>query len=44
MGLSQMAAKEYNLDRDDLIQLATIEAECRKIAKVNQGEPSGEGR
>lgn len=46
MGLSQLAAAEYKLNRDDLIQLATIESECRKIAKdkQDQGEQSGEGR
>jgi hypothetical protein len=44
MGLSQLAAKEYNLDRGDLIQLATIESEFRKITKAKQGEPDGEGR
>lgn len=45
IGLSRLVAAEYNLDRDDLIQLAVIESEHRKIAheKQNQEDTSGEG-
>lgn len=44
MGLSAQVVTEYNLDRDDLFQLAMIQAESRKIAKSKEGEPDGEGR
>jgi hypothetical protein len=42
MGLAQQVVKEFRVVRDDLLQLALIESECRKIAQPDtQGEPSG---
>lgn len=44
LGLGEKVAREYALDRDDLYQLAVVEAQCRAMAQTQQrGDDHGEG-
>lgn len=44
LGLGEQVAREFQISRTDLYQLAMIEAECRALAAPPNEERNGEGR
>jgi len=41
LGLGQVVAKEYRVEREDLFQLALIESGCREISKIRSDSNEG---
>jgi hypothetical protein len=41
LGLGQQVAKEYRIEREDLLSLALIESECREISQIRSETDEG---